>query len=1258
MSNIFRNLIFNILLVVFLSIPLVAQHTINTEVISIRDGLSSNFIRDIIQDQYGYLWVATLDGINIYDGYSIKVVKHDPEDSTSIPGNDIFRLFEDSEGTIWVSTTEGLAKYNREKNSYTTYRYSNSNQDGGNSVGAVFEDSRKNLWVSTSDGNRQFDRNTSEFKEFDVMEVDNSVKRYVNWGGVIVESNDGGLYNISQSFGLLKFDYDAELFVQVPLKDNFNERMGTNRYFTMVFDGKNNLWIAAVVGLFKIELDNNIGYDLTPFKKKSQISTFWDNAVSGLIIDKNENIWVGTGRNGLYLYNSKQNKFDKLIASSTIAYIGFFIDSSGLLWLGSTRGILKYDFDRKPFETYNITADVDENSSKAIFSFSNSKNLDNTVWLGSAQGVYLFNSIDNSISYASDKFRSLSQLNGVEVRSIFEQDKNNLWIGTANRGIFRYNLKNGSNHNYAHEFYNRKSIASDFIRSITSDKKGNVWVATNSGLNLFREKSNDFVLIPSFMNRRYEPELISKINELREQERAVSSIINVGDYVDLSKEFVLRKDSKVLIYALGEGLPQWNMADFGWLENNQGDTLWSAKEYSESFFASGGFKNRVKIGLLDLKSGRYKLRYKSDDSHSVESYNVIPPKDSTFWGTQIFSISDDEFVNLNDFLTKSESRIYLDNNNIKVVFVDSKNNIWAGTGNGLAKIDSNLIVKNYLNIVGNSNSLSNNSITDINEDLNGNVWVTTTGGLNKLDISNDSFTVLLEKDGLPSSILSSIEIDEDGDLWVSGLKGISKVELDEKSNVQIIVNYDVKDGLQGYEFLRNSSLRDKNGKIYFAGFDGFNAFYPGSSNRTPPYLSVQDIKISNKSIMDLEEFDSPNLIELSDLSLSHNQNDLSFEFASIHFSRPDKNRLSYKLDGVDEDWQVGDRRFASYTNLDPGDYVFLLKGSNGDGIWNEQTRKINISIAAPWYNNWTAYSLYAAIFLGLLFSVRKFETQRQQKNAQIKESQLQIEAAELKTKAVEAQAKTMELERRALQTEFEQKKKELDEARDLQLSMLPRELPQMPNLDIAVYMKTATEVGGDYYDFHIGMDGTLTVVLGDATGHGMKAGTMVTTTKSLFNVLAPNPNIVETFHEMTRCLKLMHLEKLSMCMTMIKIIGNKIQMSAAGMPPIFIYKRESQLMEEHLIKGMPLGTFNDFPYSVVESSINSGDTILLMSDGFPELMNSDKEMFGYKRTRNLFEELSSESPEDIITQLKDAGSEWVNDNDPDDDVTFVVLKVK
>jgi serine phosphatase RsbU (regulator of sigma subunit) len=602
-------------------------------------------------------------------------------------------------------------------------------------------------------------------------------------------------------------------------------------------------------------------------------------------------------------------------------------------------------------------------------------------------------------------------------------------------------------------------------------------------------------------------------------------------------------------------------------------------------------------------------------------------------------------------LEASENRTYLTGEDIKVLFCDSNNEIWAGTDDGLSFIDSNYVVENYSHSPDQTNSISNNFVRDIIEDFNGNIWIATRDGLNKFDRNTNTFSIIRERDGLPSSNLSAIEIDNDGNLWVSGLKGISKIELNEKGDPQIIVNYDVKDGLQGYEFMQSSSMKDNSGRLYFGGIDGFNAFYPGSSNKTPPFVSIQDIKISNKSIKRLEDFEVTNFENLPVLSLSHNQNDLSFEFVSIHFSRPDKNKVQYKMEGIDEDWIMSNRRFATYTNLDPGDYTFIIKGSNGDGVWNDEVKQISLIISPPWYNNWTAYTVYALIFFGLLFSVRKFEMRRQQKNAQIKESKLKIEAAELKAQAAEAQALMV-------QAENERKTKELEEARTLQLSMLPKELPAIPNLDIAVYMKTATEVGGDYYDFHIGMDGTLTVVLGDATGHGMKAGTVVTTTKSLFNVLAPNPNIVETFHEMTRCIKLMHLEKLSMCMTMLKIAGDKIQMSAAGMPPIFIYKRESQSIEEHVIKGMPLGTFDNFPYSVVESSVNSGDTILLMSDGFPELLNDEKEMFGYKRARNLFEELSNEPPEEIISKLKDAGSEWVNGNDPDDDVTFVVIKVK
>jgi serine phosphatase RsbU (regulator of sigma subunit) len=262
-----------------------------------------------------------------------------------------------------------------------------------------------------------------------------------------------------------------------------------------------------------------------------------------------------------------------------------------------------------------------------------------------------------------------------------------------------------------------------------------------------------------------------------------------------------------------------------------------------------------------------------------------------------------------------------------------------------------------------------------------------------------------------------------------------------------------------------------------------------------------------------------------------------------------------------------------------------------------------------------------------------------------------IEELEQKRKAVEEQAKLIQIEN-------ERKSLELEEARQLQLAMLPKQLPSLPNLDIAVYMQTATEVGGDYYDFHVEEDGTLTAVIGDATGHGLKAGTIVTITKSLFNSLASNENILETFSKISKVIKDMKFRQLSMCLTMIKIKENKMFISSAAMPHALIYRENNNSIEEIVLEGMPLGAMYNFPYQIEQTNISNGDTILLMSDGFPELLNDEKEMYGYKRARNYFEKIAQESPEEIINKLRAMGSEWMKDKDPDDDVTFVVIKVK
>ncbi|MFQ5630099.1 MAG: PP2C family protein-serine/threonine phosphatase, partial [bacterium] len=228
----------------------------------------------------------------------------------------------------------------------------------------------------------------------------------------------------------------------------------------------------------------------------------------------------------------------------------------------------------------------------------------------------------------------------------------------------------------------------------------------------------------------------------------------------------------------------------------------------------------------------------------------------------------------------------------------------------------------------------------------------------------------------------------------------------------------------------------------------------------------------------------------------------------------------------------------------------------------------------------------------------------------------------------------------------------------LQLSMLPKELPQLPHLEIAAYMKTATEVGGDYYDFKLHDDGTLTAVIGDATGHGMQAGTMVSATKSLFHALANEPEPVEILKKGTKAIKAMGLKKMFMALTVAKFKNHQMQVAAAGMPFTLIYRSSTGRVEEVALKGMPLGGFTNFPYKDKKLNMSAGDTVLFMSDGFEEMFNEQDETLGEERVKVLFEETAASSPEEIIEHLKKAGEAWANGRAQEDDVTFVVVKIQ
>ena len=250
-----------------------------------------------------------------------------------------------------------------------------------------------------------------------------------------------------------------------------------------------------------------------------------------------------------------------------------------------------------------------------------------------------------------------------------------------------------------------------------------------------------------------------------------------------------------------------------------------------------------------------------------------------------------------------------------------------------------------------------------------------------------------------------------------------------------------------------------------------------------------------------------------------------------------------------------------------------------------------------------------------------------------------------------------EVKQRLLEAEDARKSKELEEARQIQLSMLPSCLPDMKGLDICFDMRTATEVGGDYYDYVVDTEGGLTIAIGDATGHGMKAGLMVSIIKSLFVTYASEQNIIDFFHRVSRTIRQMNFNNLFMSLMLVKIKDGRLIASSAGMPPILLYKDKSKSIQELKMKGMPLGAVESFPYEKIEIFLEKGDVLLLMSDGFPELFNDRDELLDETRVKQIFTEVAEKSSNQIIDHLFKSADRWRGERALHDDITFVVCKV-
>jgi serine phosphatase RsbU (regulator of sigma subunit)/ligand-binding sensor domain-containing protein len=360
--------------------------------------------------------------------------------------------------------------------------------------------------------------------------------------------------------------------------------------------------------------------------------------------------------------------------------------------------------------------------------------------------------------------------------------------------------------------------------------------------------------------------------------------------------------------------------------------------------------------------------------------------------------------------------------------------------------------------------------------------------------------------------------------------------------------------------------------------------------------------------------------------ITYKNNSLKFKFSATSYEGKNTNQYKTFLESFDDDWSSWSTvNTKEYTNLSPGKYTFKVTALNILGI-EGSTGTYSFEILSPWYRTWWAYIFYLLVLAVGIFLVDRIQRRRLVKKARER-------------------------------AENERKTKELEEARKLQISMLPKHVPKLPNLDIAVYMQTATEVGGDYYDFIIDESSVLNVGFGDATGHGLQAGTMVTLMKGFFMSDAARLEPQVFMNHCSSMIKEIKLGRILMSFSLLRFNSSKLLITSAGMPPVYYYNKEKKETEEIIIQGTPLGAMKNFNYTVVEKEIKSGDTILMITDGLPELRNRNDEIFGYPRVKNHFNEVANYSPDEIIGSFVKKADAWMNGTPQADDITFIVMKV-
>lgn len=746
----------------------------------------------------------------------------------------------------------------------------------------------------------------------------------------------------------------------------------------IIQDSNGYIWIGTNDGLNRYN-----GTDIKVFKYDDEVeNSIISNYITALGEDKSGNLWVGTDeglskisladysiKNYRYYKNNKNNPY--------YAILTIYVDNHGKVYMGNNEGVYLYNEEEDDFD--KILGLSDNLTDKNIYSIN--KDSQDNLWIGTGQGLNKLDAKTNKVSQYP--IGSIKTTQWGKISSITFDSNNNLWVGTAENGLKKIDLKENKVQSYNMDENDKNKLQSNSIRKILEDSNKNIWVATENGLSKYMGEGK----FETYFNKDYDNSTLANniVFTLMEDD---SGLIWAGTYTGVS---IFDSRNKIQIYK-NDPLDKNSLSNnvvMGVYEDDDG-LLWI------------GTRDKG-LNIIDRKNDKITHIYEGNTEYDLttNAISVIKGKGDTIWvGTRHGVNKIDKRSMTIEKYTMEDGLI---DNNIKSLFIDSKNNLWIGTvkglsilnissgeifdmtdrlkeegidpyiqeiyedkdgiywiggytSGGLIKFDSKMNQIQMFNKYkkeDDSNEIVINAIRDIVE-VGKNLWIGTNDGLLKFNKENNTFEAYTEKDGLANNIVYQILLDEDENLWMSTNNGISKFDISKNR----FTNLRSTDGLQSNEFNGNSAYKCKNGDFVFGGIKGLNIF-------NPKEILQNDYK--GKVNFDSFQVEGKDYNNIDGKVFKYDENFIRIKYFLTDYRKNNNIQYYYKLDGSSDDWVLVNSNEVIFSNLEPGQYKFRIKCRNNSGKMSDEN-SVSFTIKQPIWKSNIAVIIYISIIIILIYN--------------------------------------------------------------------------------------------------------------------------------------------------------------------------------------------------------------------------------------------------------------------------------------------------